>query len=263
MQTAVWEHRVLLFLIVCHGVLLWRLWSQKLAGVYLFLTIFLVGETLQDLAGFPIPQNSRLYAWLFVYSSPVLWLFAYFVVLELYRLILEDYPGIASVGRKAVSWCMGLALVVSILYALPDLKGAPGGPSPILRIYFVAERSTVLGLLLFLVLIQVFLLHYRLRLSRNRMVYATGYALYFGVVVAQDVILTALGIQTAGTAGTVGLWTTVLAGVILLAGAALLSSQGEARVQLESVDSGSDRARLQQQLTDMNRLLSRAARGRG
>jgi hypothetical protein len=78
--------------------------------------------------------------------------------------------------------------------------------------------------------------------------------------VAQDVILTALGIQTAGI---VGLWTSALAGVILLAGAALLSSHGEARVPLEAVDSSSDRARLQQQLADMNRLLSRAARGRG
>jgi hypothetical protein len=259
MRTDVLEHWLLLFLIVCHGVLLWRIWSQKLAGVYLFLTIFLAGEMVQDLVVFPIPQNSTLYAWLFLYSSPVLWLFAYFVVLELYRLILEDYPGIASVGRKAVTWCMGLALAVSILYALPDLKTAPG-PSPILRVYFVAERSTVLGLLLFLVLIQVFLRHYRLRLSRNRMVYATGYAVYFGVVVTQDVILTGLGIQTAGT---VGLWSTALPGVILLAGAALLSSQGEARVQLESVDSSSDRVRLQQQLADMNRLLSRAARGRG
>jgi hypothetical protein len=157
MQTDVWEHRVLLFLIVCHGVLLWRLWSQKLAGVYLFLTIFLAGEMVQDLVGFPVPQDSRLYAWLFLYSSAALWLFAYFVVLELYRLILEDYPGIASVGRKAA----------------------------------------------------------------------------------------------------------VFAGVILLGGAALLSSQGEARMQLEAVDSSSDRLRLQRQLTDMNRLLSRAARGRG
>jgi hypothetical protein len=258
MQTDVWEHWVLLFLIVCHGVLLWRLWSQKLVGVYLFLSIFLAGEMVQDLAGFPIPQSSTLYAWLFLYSSPVLWLFAYFVVLELYRLILEDYPGIASIGRKAVTWCLGLALAASVLYALPDLKGTSG----ILRIYFVAERSTVLGLLLFLVLIQVFLLHYRLRLSRNRMVYATGYAVYFGAVVAQDVMLTALGIEKGSTAGVVGLWTAVFAGLILLAGAALLSSQGEARVQLEAVDSSADRVRLQQQLADMNRLLSRAARGR-
>ncbi len=107
---------------------------------------------------------------------------------------------------------------------------------------------------------EFFLIHCKAGLSRNRTVYATGYAVYFGVVVAQDVILTALGIQTAGT---LGLWTSALAGVILLAGALLLSRQGESRVELESVDSSSDRARLQQQLADMNRMLSRAARGRG
>ena len=258
MQTEVWEHRVLIFSITCHGLLLWRLWSQKLSGVYLFLTVFLAAETLQDIVGFPIERGSDLYAWFFLYSTPVLWILAYLVVLELYRLILEDYPGISSVGRKAVTWCMGLALAVSVVYAIPDLKGE--GPSPILRIYFVAERSTVLGLLLFLVLIQLFLLHYRLRLSRNRMVYATGYALYFGAIVAQDVILTALGIRTAGP---VGLWVAAIAAVILLAGAALLSREGEVRVQLESVDSSSDRVRLQQQLADMNRLLSKAARSRG
>jgi hypothetical protein len=181
------------------------------------------------------------------------------VVLELYRLILEDYPGIASAGRTAVSWSMGLALVVSVAYAVPDL-GAPRGQFPILHIYFIAERSTVLGLLLFLVLIQVFLLHYRLRLSRNRMVYATGYALYFGIVVAQDVILTGLGIRVADS---VGLGTAVVGSVILLVGTALLGSKGEARVQLETTDSSADRLRLQQQLTDINRLLSKAARGRG
>src|SRR5579863_1352145 len=156
MQTDVWEHRVQLFLIVCHGVLLWRLWSQKLAGVYLFLTIFMAGETLQDLVGLPLERNSDFYAWLFVYSTPVLWILAYLVVLELYRLILEDYPGIASVGRTAVTWCMALAIVVSIIYAIPDLRTTTG-PFPVLRVYYILERSTVLGLLLFLVLIQLFL----------------------------------------------------------------------------------------------------------
>src|SRR5579863_8950268 len=162
-----WEHGVLLFSIACHGVLLWRLWSQKLAGVYRFLTIFLVGEFLQDTAVFPIPNHSNLYAWFFIFSTSVLWILAYLVVLELYRLILEDYPGIASVGRKAVTWCLGLAVIVSIAYAIPDLTKAQG-PFPIIPVYVIVERSTVLGLLLFLVLIQLFLLHYRLRLSPNR-----------------------------------------------------------------------------------------------
>jgi len=259
MQLTVWEHRVLLFSIVCHGILLWRLWSQKLVRVYLSLTFFLAAEAVQNIVLYPMRLNSNRYFWTFLFSTPILWILAYFVVLELYRLILEDYPGIASVGRKAVTWCMGLALVVSFAYAIPDLR-TTSGPFPILRVYYIAERSTVLSLLLFLVLIQLFLVRYRLRLSPNRMVYATGYALYFGIGVAEDVILTALGVHAADA---VGLWVVAGAGVILLAGASLLSQKGEVRVQLETGDSSSDRARLQQQLTDINRLLSRAARGRG
>jgi hypothetical protein len=259
MQSVDWEHGVLLFSIGCHGVLLWRLWSQKLVRVYVYLTIFLAGETVQSIVAFPVRPRSTLYGWVFLISTPLIWILAYLVVLELYRLILEDYPGIASVGRKAVTWCMGLAVVVSIGYAIPDLRTTTG-QFPILRIFIVLERSTVLGLLLFLVLIQLFLVRYRLRLSPNRMVYATGYAIYFGIVVAQDVIYTALGIQVVYSFNQ---WSVVAASVILLVGAALLSSKGEVRVQLESTDSSAERLRLQHQLADMNRMLSRAARGRG
>jgi hypothetical protein len=254
-----WVHRVLIFSIGCHGVLLWRLWSQKLFGMYPFLAIFLGAETLQNMALFTMRSRSTLYGWTYVLSNLVLWILAYLVVLELYRLILEDYPGIASVGRKAVTWSLGLAIVVSLVYAIPDLRTSTG-PFPILRMYYIAERSTVLGLLLFLLLIQLFLVRYRLRLSPNRRIYATGYALYFGISVAQDVIFTSLGIRVVDA---VGVWMVVADGLVLLIGATLLSREGEVRVQLEAVDSSSDRARLQQQLTDINRLLARAARGPG
>jgi hypothetical protein len=259
MQSVDWEHRVLLFSIVCHIVLLWRLWSQKLAGLYLFLTVFLVAETVQSIVFLPLVPRSTLYGTVFLISTPLLWILAYLVVLELYRLVLEDYPGIASVGRKAVTWCMGLAIVVSVAFAIPDLRAA-GGPFPILRIYGIAERSTVLSVLLFLVLIQVFLVRYRLRLSPNRMIYVTGYALYFCLVVAQDVIVTAMGVQVVDS---FNLWVVAAGGAILLAGAFFLSAKGEVRVQLETADSSADRVRLQQQLSDINRMLSRAARGRG
>jgi hypothetical protein len=259
MQLAVWAHLLLLFSVGCHGVLLWRLWSQELVAVYPFLTTFLGAEALQNVAEILIPLHSTLYGRMYMVSNPILWILAYFVILELYRLIFEDYPGIGSVGRKAVTWCMGTAIAVSVVYAIPDLRTTTG-PFPVLRIYFILERSTVLGLLLFLVLIQLFLVRYRLRLSPNRRVYATGYAFYFGIFVAEDVILTALGVRVGDA---VGLGIIAASGVVLLIGAALLSRRGEVRVQLESGDSSSDRARLQQQLTDINRLLVRAARGRG
>lgn len=226
-------------------------------GMYRFLTIFLAAELLQTIVVLPLRQDTSLYLWTYLISTPVVLALAYVVVLELYRLTLEEYPGIASVGRKAVTWSMGLAVVISAAYAVAGLRTAGG--HALFRIYPVVERSTVLGLLLFLVLIQLFLFHYHLPLSRNRMVYVTGYALYFGVTIAQDIMWTALGIQVAS----ITLWIVAAGSVILLAGAGLLSQEGEAKVMLKPVDADSDRARLQQQLADMNRMLSRAARGRG
>jgi hypothetical protein len=255
-----WEHRVLLFSICCHFVLLWRLWSQRLAGVYPFLTVFLASEAVQNIILLPIPRRSNIYGWIFFLSTPVLWILAYLVVLELYRLILEDYAGIAGVGRRAVSWCMGLAVVASIFYAIPDLRLAKGPSFSAIRVYVIMERSTVLALLLFLILIQLFLFRYGLQLSRNRMVYATGYSIYFGIGIAQDIVWTSLGIRTPDA---VTLSTVATAGILLLIGAALLNQKGEVRVELKPVDEDSDRARLHQQLVEMNRMLSRAARGRG
>lgn len=259
MQQAGWERIVLIFSIGCHSILLWRLWAEKLARVYLFLTVFLATETLQSLILLPFRQDTSSYLWSYLISTPLLWVLAYLVVLELCRLTLEEYPGIASVGRKAITWSMGLAVVISALYAVPDLRTISGHLA-LFRIFPIVERSTVLGLLLFLVLIQLFLLHYRLPLSRNRMIYATGYALYFGVFVAQDVLWAVLGSQVAYF---ITLWIVAGGSLVLLAGAVLLSQEGEAKVVLKPMDANSDRARLQQQLADMNQMLSRAARGRG
>ena len=259
MQPADWDRLTLLFSALCQGILLWRLASQNLARLYVFLTAFLSWGALQALALVPVKPRSDLYAWIFVYTSPVLWIIGYLVVLELYRLVLEDYPGIASVGRKAVSWSMALAVTVGIAYAIPDVRKS-SGPFPVLRLYVIFERSMVLAPLVFLVLIQFFLLRFRLRLSPNRMIYATGYALYFAVTMVQDVIVTALGIQVVYS---YNLWVVAISNLILVAGALLLSQKGEVKPKLEAVDSSAERVRLQQQLTDINRMLTRAARRQG
>lgn len=252
-----WVRLALGFSIACHVVLLWRLFSERLAQCYVFLAVYLSAETLESVV--LLPADSSTYRLIYFIATPVTWILAYFVVLELYRLILEDYPGIASAGRKAVSWSLGLAVVVSGGYAIPDL-GNSGAASPFTHVYVVLERSTVLGLLVFLVLIQLFLLRYRLRLSPNRMVYATGYAIYFALTMALDVVIATVGAKAVMS---LNLWTAVAGSTLLLAGAVLLRRAGEVKPQLEAVDSSADRARLQQQLADINRLLSRAARSRG
>lgn len=259
MGLAAWVRVVLIFSAGCHSILLWRLCAEKLWRLYLYFTLFLSAELLQGLILIPFPIQTAGYFYTVLISGPIIWILAYLVVLELYRLILEDYPGISSVGRQAVTWCMGVAVIVSIIYAIPDLRRTTG-PFPANRMYGVVERSTILGLLLFLALIQLFLFHYKLRLSPNRMIYATGYAIYFASTIAPDIVVASVGIRV-GT--DFSLWTSSIGSAILVAGAVMLRKEGEVRVEPQAVDEDSERARLQQQLTEMNRLLIRAARGRG
>jgi len=255
----VWERGVLLLSVICHLALLWRLWREGLARPYPFLTLYLVADLAQVVLVIPIRPESPAYRIIYFASNPVIWLFAYFVVVELYRLILEDYPGISSAGRRAVTGCLILAVLVSGLTVLPSLQSPQTGSDVTLKIFYNIERSVILGLLVFLVLIQLFLARYRLRLSRNRILYSVGYALYFGIAMAADIILAEL--HGGAVYAPVTLVIVVVADLILVGGALLLTRQGESRPATDLDDTSSERLRLQHQLAEMNRLLSRAARG--
>ncbi len=256
---AVWERGVLIFSALCHLALLWRLWQQKLARIYSLFFVFLVVDLLQNLLLLPIKAGTNAYWLAYVSSTPFIWLGAYLVVVELYRLILEDYPGVSSVGRKAVTWCLALAVLISTATAVPEFWSSETGKFVVLKLFYSVERSVILGLLVFLILIQLFLYRYRLPLSRNRLLYSSGYALYFGIGMAADIIQTRLlGVRVFRP---FSLGVVVFAGLILLAGAFVLSREGEIRPTNDLADTSSERAHLQQQLAEMNRLLSRAARG--
>jgi hypothetical protein len=253
-----WEQATNILNALAALVLLWRLWSESLARPYRFLTLVIATELAQMLVLLPI-KSPTTYAHFYYVSTSILWILYYLVVIELYRLIFEDYPGISSAGRKAVTWSMGLAIVISAASAIPSFE-LTSGPFPRLRMFFVVERSVVLVLLLFLVLIQLFLFHYHLRLSRNRLIYSTGYALYFGVTVGSDILLSQLLGSQAALIFSVAVG--IAGALILFAGSILLTREGEARAaEPESSDNTPERARLQQQLAEMNRMLSKVARG--
>jgi len=255
-----WVRGVLFFSIFCHAILLMRLWKEGLVKPYPFLSLFVVADLAQSLIALPFSPSSTTYRTIQFASSPVIWLLAYLVVVELYRVILEDYPGISSAGRKAVTWCLLLAVIISAATAVPGLNNSQSGKYVLFKLYLTTERSVTLGLLLFLVLVQLFLARYRLRLSRNRIIYSAGYALYFGIGMAASVI--AGGLLGVRMFGMMTISIVVIADLILLAGAFLLTRQGEFLPVSEMDDNSAQRLHLQQQLADMNRLLSRAARGR-
>jgi hypothetical protein len=254
-----WINSTLVLNVVAALLLLWRLWSAGLARSYRYLAFFLTAEAVQMVILLPV-KSRQLYAYLYFGSTPILWIFYYAVVIELYRLTLEDYPGISSAGRRAVTWSMGLAVVISAATSITSFD-VGAAQFPFLRIFFAVERSVVLGLLVFLVLIQLFLFRYHLNLSRNRRIYSAGYALYFGITISSDIILTQLLGGQVYVAFSVAVG--IAGALILLAGSILIRKEGEIRKPVpELVDNSPERQRLQQQLLEMNRMLSKVARHR-
>src|SRR5207248_9370559 len=135
-----WEHGDLVLSVFSCGALVWRLWSEGLARQYRFLVTFLVASIFQALAFLPLRLLSTAYGNAYFISSPILWILSYFVVLELFQLILEDYPGISSAGRRAITWSMCIALIVSAILLVPDIRSARD-KFPFLQLFYLVERS--------------------------------------------------------------------------------------------------------------------------
>lgn len=233
------------------------MWREGLTRRYGCLTLFLAAAAAQSGAALPLRQFSNAYAVVYFVSTPILWLLSYLVVLELYRLILEDYPGISRAGRKGINWCLALAILIAIATSAGSRIASPN--FPFLQVFYAVERSTLLGLLLFLVLIQLFLFRYRLRLSPNRIYYSVGFACYFGIGIAADIVEPRLLGRRMFLPLSLAL--AAVANMILLAGAFLLTREGEARPSLDMADQTDGQKRLQEQLAGMNQLLRRVARG--
>lgn len=144
--------------------------------MFFLLFLFQIPNTIWPLL---INTNSDLYLHLWECTEPATWLLYVLVVLELYRLVLENHKGLFSLGR----WIMYVALVVavflSILSLLPRFRPSTPQPSRMLSYFFAAERAIELSLAIFIFLILLFLSRYPVPLSRNVLVHTGLYSIYF------------------------------------------------------------------------------------
>lgn len=126
-----------------------------------------------------INYRTTLYQYLWVGTETISCLLYILVVLELYRLILENHTGLYSLGR----WMMYLALIVSVIISfatlLPKIKPSTPLYSRTLGYSFATERGVYFSLALFILLILLFLSRYPIRLSRNVLVHSALYSIYF------------------------------------------------------------------------------------
>ncbi len=156
-----------------------RLSLSGLHRKYRVFFAYLIFSTVQALTALLMNTRSPTYARVWLTMEPVLWIFYFLVVLELYRLVLERHRGLLTLGRWALYACMPVSIVNSLATLLPNLGNAAFQRSRLLLYYSAIERGVVFSLLIFLFLILVMLSRYPVHLSRNVVVHCVVYSAFF------------------------------------------------------------------------------------
>jgi hypothetical protein len=122
---------------------------------------------------------SPTYQKVWICTEPIVLGFYILMIRELYRLVLEKYKGLYTLGRWAMYLAMTVAVIISGLSLLPRIKPTAAQRSKIMAYVLATERGVNTALAIFIVLLLLFLSRYPVRLSRNVRTYAVIYSAFF------------------------------------------------------------------------------------
>jgi hypothetical protein len=165
------------FIVAGTAILSVRLFTTGLHRRYRIFFFYLVFATLHLGALDIIGPKANAYEKVWVLTEPFEWLFYVLVVLEISALVLEDYRGLATVGRWALVTAVLVALVASGISLMAPSQLTTQGQ--LMRYYYVAERAVYFSLVVFLLSILGFLMQYPITLSRNIIVHSMVFSVYF------------------------------------------------------------------------------------
>lgn len=177
-------------------VLIARLWSASLQKIYPFFFSFLLAELLRTAILSAVPLRSHAYPRFWVATEIFVDCFYPLIVVELYRVVLRDLPGIATAARRYIAGTVVVATLASLL-----LLRLEETPKNFVSVTFVIDRAVVFSMVIFILLVSLFLLYYPVRLSRNAVFYSIGYAVYF-LTKAAGLFVRTLGYYIAPLLGT-------------------------------------------------------------
>ena len=117
-------------------------------------------------------------AYLYFYTTPVLWVLSILVVLELYENVLVDFPGILSFGKKVIIGTFAVAVLISLLTAGIDWN-VSGHEFRTIFYFTFSERCITTAEAIFLLAMTLFLRWFPAPLKRNVHVHTVVLFLYF------------------------------------------------------------------------------------
>ena len=126
-----------------------------------------------------LETSSPLYQKIWVSTEPLEFAFYVLMVVELYKLVLEKYKGLYSLGRWALYVSLAISVSISAVTLLPRIKPDMPQRSRIMFYVLATERGIQTGLAIFIILILCFLSLFPVKLSRNVRVHALVFSIFF------------------------------------------------------------------------------------
>jgi hypothetical protein len=178
-----WQQKTAACSVLLTCVLLAKLYGSNLTRRYRFFSLYLLFETVCGSLLLMAGRATTLYGQIWLVSKPLSWVLCLFVLLEIYSLVMANYPGIASLMRWAVTIAAGASAAISIVSLGFDFHN-PNEPFPLLRYAFAVQR-TVDGTMAISVLVPLlFMLRFPVRLSRNVVAHCALFSTMVGVEAA-------------------------------------------------------------------------------
>jgi hypothetical protein len=164
--------------IVGFAAVLVRLSTSQLIKTYRFFAAYALFQALRITISMMIPYRSNMFAEFFFICEPVVWILSCLALLEVYGIVLKNHPGIATLGRKALTGSIGASIVLALCTLFLDYQNA-AVKYPILANFLLLSRLVMVSLLLFVVFIAFFLVWFPIPLNRNTVLHSCVFAGYF------------------------------------------------------------------------------------
>jgi hypothetical protein len=240
-------------------ILLLRLRQQELHRRYPFFCLYLAASVAEASVLLLVPRGTDAYAIAYMAFVPLIGLCTVLATLEVYDLVLRDFPGIRTLGRWAVLGGLLAALAVAGLTLAPDLSN-PAEAYPVMRSFHVFQRALYSALLLFVLFISAFLIWFPIPLSRNTVLHTIVFTANFAGKSIALLIRNVGGAEFRLLSSTLIL---AIAAACLAAWTLFLTRQGEQQtVVFGHRWKPEDSDRLVEQLDSLNTILLRSARRR-
>lgn len=145
--------------------LVWRLLHFQLAGTMRAMAALQLWTAVISFGSSALYKYPQLYGTVFSISLPLNALLMILAVRELFGLVFSRYPGIQTMGRRAVYVSVSVSFLFT--YGIKAILGQNPGRTGLSFGAMLVERTAVFTLALFILIILFFLSRYPMRMTRN------------------------------------------------------------------------------------------------